>query len=69
MAAKSTKAMPPSTATRTASCGVIGGRRSSIGDGIYALLSGLRPPVVYARRRRRRGSSGRNGSSTRRQAA
>ena len=33
MIAKSTKAMPPSTATRSASCGVIGGRRSSMGTG------------------------------------
>ena len=34
MIAKATNATPPSTATRTASCGVIGGRRSSTGDGI-----------------------------------
>ena len=34
MIANSTNANPPSTATRTASCGVIGGRRSSIGGGI-----------------------------------
>ena len=48
MIANSTNATPPRMATRTASCGVIGGRRSSMGDGIggYARLSGLSPPVV-----------------------
>ena len=38
MIANSTNATPPSTATRTASCGVIGGRRSSTGDGMCGRL-------------------------------
>ena len=46
MIANSTKAKPPSTATRTASCGVMAGRRSSRLGGTYALESGLSPPVV-----------------------
>ena len=47
MIAKSTKAMPPSTATRSASCGVIGGAALVDGDGIdHARESGERPPVV-----------------------
>ena len=47
MTANSTKAKPPSTATRTASCGVMAGRRSSRLGGIgQARESGLSPPVV-----------------------
>ena len=46
MIANSTKAMPPSTATRTASCGVMAGRRSSRLGGAHAREIGLSPPVV-----------------------
>ena len=46
MIANSTNAKPPSTATRTASCGVMAGRRSSRFGGIYAREIGLSPPVV-----------------------
>ncbi len=51
MIANIVRAIPPRIATRSASCGVIGGRRSSgswswsIG-GRYALEIGLSPPVV-----------------------
>ena len=59
MIAKSTKAMPPSTATRSASCGVIGaalagldhreprvGSRAWRAIALHARESGDRPPVV-----------------------
>ena len=80
MIANIASAMLPTTATRSASWGVSGGRLSSGvwiigrtgGSGRGARTgagSGLRPPVVYARRRRRRGSSGSAGWMIRRTSA
>ena len=74
--ANSASAIPPRTATRQASCGVIGGRRSPTGSIMRARsasspacagpAAAARAPRRTAWRRRRRGSSGSERESQRR---